>query len=919
MNRTDTPIRMMRRPAMTSSLYSMASSRLTFQNSRRLAWAAVAFVALISVAIAASPVAAQFDTSTFNPDGFGQLGSSEDDESLFGDINFGSIAENNAEPYKFSARYFASGDKGRLEVEAIIGKSWHIYSTTQPSGGPLPTKISIKNSSSVKITGPVRPDAPPAKSVSDVYPGVTIEEHDGKVVWSAPLELPRGYQDAIEVDIKSLVCKTGGSCMPANATLTAAHAGPLEGGTTVFANADDAAKNVDPFADPAAKTTKFQEEDYEVSWLAGVSASIAPGQRGQLVFRAKPSGEYHVYSAKTDDSRNATNFVVTEKGGLKVGEPHTEQPLVKSEVLPAVRYHKGDATWSLPISVPQSVSSGPHELKGFIAYQACTDSSCLQPMGLEFTATINVTDKTEQTLQPIKITAAKYVNVLDAAAENAWVDRVAPIGATEEPKLSSQSTADDEAIAVNDSATAEDGSEDAVTPVVLSQSEQKAALPFILLLAFGGGLILNLMPCVLPVVGLKVMSFVQQAGEDRKRVMMLNFAYVAGILCVFGLLTCLAVFASFGWGQQLAYFPVRLGLTVLIFALALSYLGVWELPTPGIATGEKSQDLQQREGPAGAFFTGIFATLMATPCSGPLLGAALAYTIAMPGPEKAAVLMTVGLGMSIPYIILGIFPSLVGFLPKPGNWMVTLKEFLAFLFLGTVAFFFNQFSDGQKLPVFVTLIGVWFGCWVIGKVPPWESLQKQVRGWSIGVTSAIVIGLAAFTYLTAKPVIRAEGSGVEYIVDDHLRWEKYDEVRLKELHAMGKTVMLDFTAAWCVNCIVNKEVALDTEATRKMLEDLDGVAMLADLTDQPEDLVKKLETELGSKSIPMLAIYPGKSPGSPIILRDLVSQNMVLAALQEAGPSVGDGSDSAANVAGSSPQATRLISAVKEPSPVASR
>ncbi|MFU7557890.1 protein-disulfide reductase DsbD domain-containing protein [Roseiconus sp. JC912] len=831
----------------------------------------------------ASPAMAQLDSSAFNPNGFGQADSFGGGDDVFDSINFGSLATNSAEPYQFSAKYFASGGKGRVEVEATIGKAWHIYSTTQPSGGPLPTKLAIKSPASVKITGPAEPDEPPTKSVSDIYPGVTIEEHEGTVIWSAPISLPVGYEGDIEVEIQSLVCKTGGSCMPANETLVAIHSGPFTEQLSVSTAADQDG-NTDPFASESSKATKFQDEDYEVSWLAGVSTSIAPGQRGQILFRAKPSGSYHVYSAKTDDSRNATNFVVTEKDGLKVGKPFTEQPLIKSEVLPSVRYHDGDATWSLPIAVPESAKAKAYEIKGYVAYQACNDSSCLQPMAFEFTATVNVAKETDESLLPVKITSAKYVNALDAAGQNQWVDPVDPIS-TDKPQLSSDSQSSDELIADNGIENGDD--EDDAAAVLIEQPGRKAALPFILLLAFGGGIILNLMPCVLPVVGLKVMSFVQQAGEDRKRVMLLNFAYVAGIMTVFGLLTCLAVFASFGWGQQLAYFPVRLGLTVLVFALALSYLGVWELPTPGIATGGKSQDLQQREGPVGAFFTGVFATLMATPCSGPLLGAALAYTISLPGPEKAAVLLTVGLGMSMPYVILGIFPKLVSFLPKPGNWMVTLKEFLAFLFLGTVAFFFNQFSDAQKLPVFVTLIGVWFGCWIIGKVPPWESMKKQIRGWSIGVVSAVLIGIASFSYLTAKPVIRAEGGGVEYIVDDHLRWEKYDEQRLKDLHAMGKTVMLDFTASWCVNCIVNKEVALDTEQTRKMLETLDGVAMLADLTDQPEDLVRKLETELGSKSIPMLAIYPGKSPKQPIILRDLVTQGMVLNALESAGPSVG--------------------------------
>ncbi|MEP2306937.1 protein-disulfide reductase DsbD family protein, partial [Rhodopirellula bahusiensis] len=363
------------------------------------------------------------------------------------------------------------------------------------------------------------------------------------------------------------------------------------------------------------------------------------------------------------------------------------------------------------------------------------------------------------------------------------------------------------------------------------------------------------------------------------------FVYAVGILSVFAVLTALAVVLSFNWGQQFTYFPVRLGLTLLMFAMALSYLGVWEIPVPGMAAGKTSQALQQREGYTGAFFKGVFATVLATPCSGPLLGGILGLTFALTSLQTTAVIMTVGVGMALPYLMIGIWPSLVAWLPKPGTWMETLKEFLAFLFLGTVAFFFNQFSDGDKLPVFVALIGVWFGCWIIGKVPSWSSLQSRLYAWSGGVASAMIIGFAAFQWLGPAP---EPAEGVKTIA-----WQPYDEAKLNQYQAEGRTVMIDFTAKWCVNCIVNYNVALNTEPTRQLIEELDAVPMLADWTDQDAEIEAKLK-ELESRSIPVLAIYPGKSPAEPIVLRDLVSQQMVLDALEDAGPSV---SGSAANVA----------------------
>ena len=597
----------------------------------------------------------------------------------------------------------------------------------------------------------------------------------------------------------------------------------------------------------------FRDKDYSVAWRASLKPSkLAPGQQGVLEFTAKPDQDFHVYRSVTDDADSSTNFVVTQKQTLKVGKPISDQAVISKSILPTmppVHFYKGEVTWKLPIQIPETAGVGDYKLEGMIGYQACTDNACLQPMAMKFAVTVPVVGAPESKsavgTSPIALTPAKRADALDAAATIEWVDEIE----------------DKEQI---DAAT---------TP---PPSKKSMSFPRVLFLAFLGGVILNFMPCVLPVVGLKVMSFVQQAGEDRGRILMLNVVYALGILSVFALLAGLAVVLSFKWGEQFTYFPFRLGVTLLLFALALSYLGVWEIPVPGMAAGKGSQELQNREGYAGAFFKGVFATILATPCSGPLLGAILALTITLAAYQTIMVIMTVGLGMAMPYLIIGARPSLISWLPKPGNWMETLKELMAFLFLGTVAFFFHQFSDVQKLPVFISMIGVWFGCWMIGKVPDWASIQKRLMAWSGGIASAAVIGILAFRLLVP---------GTPEPGEKRIRWEPFDEVKLAELQAEGRTVMVDFTAKWCVNCIVNYNVALDTEPTRQMLEDLDAVAMLADWTDQNQRIKDKLE-ELQSSSIPLLAIYPGVNPDEPIVLRDLVSQEAVLDALREAGSSV---------------------------------
>ena len=176
----------------------------------------------------------------------------------------------------------------------------------------------------------------------------------------------------------------------------------------------------------------------------------------------------------------------------------------------------------------------------------------------------------------------------------------------------------------------------------------------------------------------------------------------------------------------------------------------------------------------------------------------------------------------------------------------------------------------EKVPVFVSLIAVWFGCWIIGQVPNWAELQKRVLAWSGGIAAATLISVWAFNYL--KP-------------NQELAWVDYSEPKLQQLQREGKTVLVDFGAKWCGTCIYNYEVAINTPETREVVDELGAVAMYADWTDYNQEIKTKLE-ELNSRSIPLLAIYPGNNPGKPIILRDLVTQEAVVEALREAGASV---------------------------------
>jgi thiol:disulfide interchange protein len=777
-------------------------------------------------------------------------------------------SQNADEVVTWKASYEVAADgRGQVHVAANLATHWHIYSTTQPAGGPKRTQISIRGPEGVTLTGEFAPDREPAKSVSAVYNGLTVEEHQEMVVWSAPISAPAGFNQPVEITVRGLVCMAedeNGRCMPINETLIANqnNAGPTVAERALVT--EDAA--------PRPELKPFRDDKYVVEWNAEMVPQIlAPGQAGVLRFTATPDQGFHIYRVAIDDSESATNFVVTNKDGLLVGRPVANKEVISKTLLaniPPVNYYPDRVTFELPIKVPAETALGLKTIEGMIAYQACTDDSCHRPTGLRFTAQLHVgegpqaaapqdqvsDDDAAQQPAAVELIPAKSADVLTAAAATKWVDPIT-LGGGADPNDRRQDSDDEAAIMGSPS-----------PPTASGQTSFAMMLGF----AFLGGLILNVMPCVLPVVGLKVMGFVSQAGQDRQRVLMLNLVYVLGIMSVFAILAVVAGFSKFGWGQQFTFFEVKLGLTILMFALALSYLGVWEIPVPGMAGGKASMELQNREGLVGAFSKGVFATILSTPCSGPLLGYILGATLTYSPLQTVVIMLTVGLGMSSPYVVIGAQPRLVAWLPKPGPWMETMKQLMAFLFLGTVAYFFAQFSEAHKLPVFITLIAVWFGCWIIGQVPNWAALPKRVAAWSSGIAIASLISIAAFHY--SKP-------------NDQLAWKDYSEPTLVSLQNAGKTVLLDFGAKWCATCQFNYNTALNTEQTREVLQELDAVAMYADWTDQNDEIEQKL-AELNSRSIPLLVIYPGGRPQEPIILRDLVSQQDVIDALRQAGASV---------------------------------
>jgi thiol:disulfide interchange protein len=416
--------------------------------------------------------------------------------------------------------------------------------------------------------------------------------------------------------------------------------------------------------------------------------------------------------------------------------------------------------------------------------------------------------------------------------------------------------------------------------ISLNDASGSTTLPVVLLSAFIGGLILNLMPCVLPVIGLKILGFAEQAGHSRSKILVLNLWYAAGMLAVFLALATLAAGAKLGiseqglgWGEQNSNAVFNVVMAGLVFVMALSFLGVWEIPIPGFVGSGKSQELASREGASGAFSKGIVTTLLATPCSGPFLGPVIGFTLTQPPATIYMIFVAIGLGMASPYLLIGAFPSLIGWIPKPGAWMETFKHIMGFVLLGTVAFIFSYMNKDYIVPTFVLLIGLWAACWWIGRTPTYEPVGKQLAAWAQGGVFAALIGWFAFSQLLPR--------------DEILPWQPFDRVQLAELNRQGKTVLVDFSADWCLTCKYNLKTAINTQAVANAIERNRVVTMLADWTDGSPEVTQMLN-DLKSNSIPVLAIFPADSPNKVLVLRDLVTKRQVLDAIAKAGPSRSD-------------------------------
>jgi len=390
-------------------------------------------------------------------------------------------------------------------------------------------------------------------------------------------------------------------------------------------------------------------------------------------------------------------------------------------------------------------------------------------------------------------------------------------------------------------------------------------------LAFVGGLILNIMPCVLPVIALKILGFVNQAQESPGKVRKLGLIYTVGVLVSFGVLAGIVIGLqqagrAASWGMQFQNPAFLIAMTILVALVAMNLFGLFEINLGGGAMGAAGE-LASKGGAVGAFFNGVLATALATPCTAPFLAVALGFAFAQPPAIIMLIFLLAGLGLAAPYLILSFQPGWLRFLPKPGAWMERFKVLMGFPMLATAVWLFTLTS--AHLGKSGTL---WFGFFLVAlAVASWiwgEFVQRGTQRQPLAVATSIllVIGFGAYV-LTRAP--------------DQIQWQPWSAAAVEKARVEGRPVFVDFTADWCVTCQANKRTSIEIPAVRAKLKEVNAVALLADYTRYDDAITAELK-RYERAGVPLVLVYPKDPAAAPVVLPTVLTPSMVLEALDRA-------------------------------------
>ncbi len=528
-----------------------------------------------------------------------------------------------------TSAYFTAPQAGKpamLFVTAEIAPDWHIYSITQAPGGPTKTKLSLAQSPDYKLAGEFKPlNQPTVHHYDDIYPGLPVEEHEKNISWAAPIEIATGV-DISKLQISGAV--NAQACakeclMPQDYKFVArlgsgeheARLSPAQdAGKTAAVSKDIGVGAPQPNSADSAWSARYQPAASQVT-LTGVlrPGVTTPGSVARLIINADPSPGWHIYALADKDPHDVsepTLIVVAESSGLRIksAQPDRTPIEVASNVKKSGKeqYYDRQVSWVIDVEVPRDAKPGNYPLTGIIGFQTCDKSSCDRPRAAWFNVNLTVGDKTSDGPASLVFRQAEYHEAAELADKRSSqpqppnespthsqlpVTPVNPLPGSSTPPPPASSTDiggfDETLVARNVTA------EDSAVVIVLS--------------AFFGGMLLNLMPCVFPVIGLKLLSFVEQSHHDRRRLLILNLWYSAGVVAVFLALAAVAVLLreqfhiDFKFGNQNGIQGYAIGMAAVMFVMGLSLLGVWEIPIPGFLGSGTAAKAMANEGASGAF------------------------------------------------------------------------------------------------------------------------------------------------------------------------------------------------------------------------------------------------------------------------------------------------------------------------------
>ena len=584
---------------------------------------------------------------------------------------------------------------------------------------------------------------------------------------------------------------------------------------------------------------------------AGMQYSTGPLQKGSgVTIEIVIPDNWHVNANIAADEFLKPSSIEISAKGVHFGEPKWPEPIKEySEALDLENLvFKGYFQSTLPV---ESVDADYDSLttQATFHYQACDNSICLAPSQVTFG------------LGPLGFTTRRASR--DGAGN---ATEKAAASATSEAKESSPSATSN------------------VLKSAAGNAAESATGTFILLLsALFGGLILNLMPCVLPVLSLKLFSLIKQSRESRKRLLVLGTSTTLGILASFWALAGIvaAVKAgggNAGWGMQFQSAGFIAFMVVILSAFAMSFFGVFEIWLPGSAT-TKMDKAGRKQGFWGAFFTGALLVLLSTPCSAPFLGTAMGFAFTASTPVLFLFFTAAGVGLALPYMLVSVFPKVLKAFPKPGAWMVTLQKIMGVLLLGTVAWLLwvvHEQAGNVGVGIFaaISLLSIAMSFAIGNIAPPGVAFFREV----LSVGSAVVI-LAVIWFALASPKFEAEvdaifkARSVQLITEDG--WYRYTPELIEELAKSGRTVFIDATADWCLTCKANEAAVLNRDDFKHAMDSLNVARVKADWTRETPEVTALLRS-MGKSGVPAYAIYPAGDASKQIVLPELLTTDGIV-------------------------------------------